>query len=121
MAIFNIILSFDFGLSLLGCVWLFSSYIISSEKTPGLTIILILGISDLVVAVTTTAGPLFNINNAYFNVLMRCSFHFSAFWAVAMSLMAYRYIRESGFDLHNYLRKSLVIVLSLIGSFAVAV
>jgi len=103
------------GLSCLACVWIFYRYIITLKKTIGLTMILILAISDFTFDLGLILFKLlektFSSLDFYFYMII--PLYFSIFWASAMSFLVFMSLKDKDFESKKTLLITFFIVLLL--------
>ena len=103
------------GLSCLACIWIFYRYIITLKKTVGLTMILILAISDFAFDLGLILFKFFekSFSNFDFYFYMIIPLYFSIFWASAMSFLVFMSLRDKDFESKKTLLVTFFIVLFL--------
>lgn len=103
------------GLTILSCIWLLVTYFRLQRKTVGMSMIMVLSLSDIVYAVTVLGGtlfPQFLVSKLYF-ILFFYSTYFSIFFASVMSLLVYQSLKNKNFEPKKFFVISLFLVLML--------
>jgi len=103
------------SLSCLGTFWLFYRFLRLISPNIGFSMVLILGVSDLLQSVVVLLDTLIPgmILNKVSNCLFFLSIYFSIFWASSMSFLVYRSIKYIDFNSKIAFIKTLIFVFIL--------
>jgi len=103
------------GLTIISCIWLLITYFRLQRKTVGMSMIMVLSLSDIIYATIVLGGTLFPqllVTRTYF-IIFFYSAYFSIFFASVMSLLVYQSLKNKNFEPKKFFAVSLLLVLML--------
>jgi len=103
-------------ISILACLWLFFRYNRVADKGIGIKMVLILSLSDFIFHVTTLINAHYKGKQIIFTLLsslIGVSIKFSIFWTCNMAFFLHKLLMREVEAISSYLKKSLVLILSL--------
>ena len=109
------------SLSCLASLWLFYRFFRSNSSNIGFSMVVILGLSDLIQCIVVLLDTIIPemIYNKVVNGFFFLSTYFSIFWASAMAFLVYRSIKYVDFNSKEAFVKTLVIVFVLSSCFTI--